>query len=76
MKLSLKSTFTLGALALAGAAIFFTGCNTIKGVGKDIQGVGRGLQKAANKSSDNSSAAPPSSGTSSPSATPSENYTY
>ena len=38
---------TLIAIALATACVFATGCNTMSGIGQDIQWVGQELQDAA-----------------------------
>ena len=37
------------AVALFLAALFLAGCNTMEGLGKDIQKGGQKLEKAANK---------------------------
>ena len=35
-------------LVLVGTLLSMTGCNTVKGAGKDIQGVGDAMKDAAN----------------------------
>ena len=42
----MKKTATLIALSLAFVLV---GCNTVKGVGKDVQRAGGALERAANK---------------------------
>ncbi len=36
-------------LALAGAALVLSACNTVKGVGRDIESVGTAGEKAINR---------------------------
>jgi predicted small secreted protein len=38
----------ISLFALAGLASFFTGCNTIEGMGSDIESAGQGIEDAAN----------------------------
>ena len=42
----MKTATTLLALA---AALFLTGCNTVKGVGQDVQKAGSAIENAAKK---------------------------
>jgi predicted small secreted protein len=42
----MKTITTLFALA---AALFLTGCNTVKGVGQDVQKAGSAIENAAKK---------------------------
>ncbi|MCI0364967.1 MAG: hypothetical protein L0Y44_13870 [Phycisphaerales bacterium] len=39
--------FTLVSCALALAALFIAGCNTVQGVGEDLSAVGQGLADVA-----------------------------
>ena len=43
----MKKTFALMIAVLALVAL--TGCNTVKGVGQDVQRAGGALERAANK---------------------------
>jgi predicted small secreted protein len=45
--LKLRRTFLF--LALAAAAIALAGCNTMRGMGKDIEAAGKTIQKSADK---------------------------
>ena len=45
MKSLLKKTAVL--LALLGAVSFLTACNTVEGIGEDVEAAGEGLQDAA-----------------------------
>lgn len=47
MKRFVKTFALLLAVALLGAC--FNGCNTFRGIGKDIQAGGRAIERAANK---------------------------
>ncbi|MFP4145266.1 MAG: entericidin A/B family lipoprotein [Phycisphaeraceae bacterium] len=38
---------SLTALVLCAALFFAAGCNTVKGLGKDVQAAGEGLQDVA-----------------------------
>lgn len=42
----MKNTATLIAMALA---FMLAGCNTVKGVGQDVQKAGNAIERAANK---------------------------
>ncbi len=46
-KLTVK-TFAV-ALVLGAASVAVTACNTVEGVGKDVQAVGKGVTKGAAK---------------------------
>jgi predicted small secreted protein len=39
-------------LTLALAGVLLGACNTVQGVGQDVQAVGRGLEKASNDAED------------------------
>lgn len=39
-------------VAIMAAVIALTGCNTFKGMGKDIEGAGKAIGKAADKTKD------------------------
>jgi len=47
----IKRTVPLTCVALLLALLAF-GCNTLRGVGKDIESAGRGIQNASDKVSD------------------------
>ena len=47
----LHGKHTLVAIIIAGATIL-AGCNTVKGVGKDVEKVGEKTQEAARKTSE------------------------
>lgn len=42
----------LGGLLLAGLALPLTGCETAKGVGRDLQSVGNAIEKAVHNAQD------------------------
>lgn len=44
-----KSIARISAIAALAAALAVTGCNTVKGVGKDIETAGDKTQKAINE---------------------------
>ena len=43
-----KPIFT-GIVALIAAVFFCTGCNTFQGMGKDIEGAGKAIQRTVDK---------------------------
>ena len=44
----MSKTASFMKLALAGAALMaFTGCNTVQGIGKDVQSAGKGIESGA-----------------------------
>ena len=56
----MKRIFTLAAVAVA--AVLFSSCNTMIGLGRDMRIGGEGLEKAANKSTGGSSSSGDTSG--------------
>jgi len=44
----MRKTASFMKFALAGAALAaFTGCNTVQGIGKDVQSAGKGIESGA-----------------------------
>lgn len=50
MKIGNKLTVTI--ITVMAFAIMMTSCNTFKGLGKDIEGAGKAVQKGADKTKD------------------------
>ena len=45
----MKKTTILSMIAMILAAVTLAGCNTVKGVGQDVQRGGRAIERAADK---------------------------
>ena len=46
---TLRKLFCIRLVALIAAILFFTGCNTFQGMGKDIEGAGKAIQRTVDK---------------------------